>query len=136
MPKVLIVDDNADLRLIFEWVFQENGFDIQTASDGQEALDYLSTHAPDVIILDVNMPKVSGLQVAEMVRASEMHAQTRIIFVTGNPLHSTSPEVELGDLFLVKPVEVLDLVTMAQRVMGMQRATPAVPAAATYYSML
>lgn len=122
MTSVLIVDDNIDLRTIFEWVFQQHGFEIHTASDGKQAIDHLRHNAPDVIILDINMPEVSGLEVASMVRSSRMHDNTRIIFVTGNHMHHTSPEVQLADLFLVKPVEIHDLVTLTQRSLMLPRA--------------
>lgn len=114
--RVLIAEDNADLRKLFSYVFQKNGYDVHTVADGQRALDFLNTQPlPDVIILDVNMPYVSGLDLLQHVRATSTMKHVQVILVSGNSTVEHAPEAALADLMLIKPVSPNDLVTLADR---------------------
>jgi len=116
--RVLIAEDNADLRMIFAKVFERTEFKVQVALDGHEAMQALMAGLPDVLILDINMPNVSGLDVLTYVRRTEGDRHVNIIVVTGNAQMEQSPVVELADLFLLKPVDVFTLVIFAQRLVG------------------
>ncbi|MBK9749803.1 MAG: response regulator transcription factor [Anaerolineae bacterium] len=114
--RVLIAEDNADLRKLFSYVFQKNGYAVHTVADGQRALDFLNTQPlPDVIILDVNMPYVSGLDLLQHVRATSTMKHVQVILVSGNSTVEHAPEAALADLMLIKPVSPNDLVTLADR---------------------
>lgn len=83
---VLIVDDNDDLRVIFAHAFSPEYFDVRTASDGREAIAQIDEAPPDVVILDVNMPNVSGIEVLRYVRETPRDKNIKVILVTGNTL--------------------------------------------------
>lgn len=113
--KVLIAEDNRDLRDIFAFTFDRRHFAVRVAEDGLQALEMLKTDIPDVLVLDVNMPYMTGLDVLTYVRQNARMKHVKVIVVTGNCMSTLAPEAEQADLFLVKPVNIADLVTFAQR---------------------
>lgn len=112
---VMIAEDNAPLRKLFGSVFAKQGYRVYTVEDGQQALDLLDECMPNLLILDVNMPYVNGLDVLMYVRSSETLKHLQVILVSGNTMVEHMPEAAFADLMLVKPVSTHDLVTLAQR---------------------
>lgn len=111
--KILIADDEADIREIIEYNLSKNGFDVTTARDGDEALELSKKVQPDLIILDIMMPKKSGTQVCEILRANPAFSNTLIIFLTALSDESTHIEgLEMGgDDYLSKPISPKVLVS-------------------------
>jgi CheY-like chemotaxis protein len=62
MPKLLVVDDEAPLRLLYEKELTEEGYDVVLAGDGREAIKKIEEEAPDLIVLDIQMPDIDGLE--------------------------------------------------------------------------
>ena len=70
MPSlVLVVDDEPDIRLVLSHVLADEGYHVHAAADGQEALDIIERESPDVIITDVRMPRVDGIELVRRLRA-------------------------------------------------------------------
>lgn len=67
--KILVVDDDADLRDVITYVLRRQQFEVVTASDGLQALEAFAREAPDLVILDVNMPRLDGFEVCQRIRA-------------------------------------------------------------------
>lgn len=83
MPrKVLIVDDNIDSLTILRSILEQNGFSVQAALSGKEALNNLESDIPDVVLLDVMMPEMSGLEVLQAIRDNSATATLPVIMVT------------------------------------------------------
>jgi len=82
-PLVLVVDDNPESLEMVAALLRARGFDVDTAVDGPGALDSLDRHRPDVVLLDVMMPAMSGMEVLDRIRASPQHAAIPVILVTG-----------------------------------------------------
>jgi DNA-binding response OmpR family regulator len=82
MTKVLLVEDDNNLREIFEMRLQADGYDTVTAGDGEEALTIAVKEKPDLIIADVMMPKLSGFEMLENLRAVPEMADTKVIMMT------------------------------------------------------
>jgi CheY-like chemotaxis protein len=80
--KVLVVDDNIDSITILRSILESNGFAVRTAQSGREALVCLAEEVPDVILLDVMMPEMSGLEVLERIKASHATSRLPVILVT------------------------------------------------------
>lgn len=106
--KVLIVDDEASIRRILETRFKMLGFDTATAADGEEALDVFNKFAPDVVVLDIMMPKMDGYGVTREIRKQ---ADTPIIILTAlGDVAERITGLELGaDDYVVKPFSPKEL---------------------------
>lgn len=81
MPKLLIVDDEADIRDFAKHFFQKRDIDVSTASGGKEAVDLIGLIAPDLVLLDVRMGDMTGVDVLRNLR--ESGNQVKVIMVTG-----------------------------------------------------
>jgi DNA-binding response OmpR family regulator len=110
-PRVLVVDDTpANIRLL-DAVLRPRGFDIVTASSGQEALDAIAMQPPDVVLLDVQMPGMNGYEVCRRVREDPQHAALPIIMVTASLSEERALALEAGaDDFVVRPFDQAELV--------------------------
>jgi len=113
--KVLVVDDNEDLRLIFTRIFERLNFEVHSVSDGFKAIETLNQTQPDVVILDVNMPGLSGFDVLSHIRGDDQLHDTKVIMVTGDSMVSTDPMTRQADLVLLKPVDIHELMYFAKR---------------------
>ncbi len=80
--KVLIADDEPDILEILKYNLEKEGYQVSTAKNGDEALEKARQHQPDLIILDMMMPRKNGMQVLELLRAQEMFRDTLIMFLT------------------------------------------------------
>lgn len=106
MKRVLIVDDDANVRKLLDFALQQAGFSVITAADGAEGLRLAAEHSPDVAVLDVMMPGVHGYELCRRIRADPKAGQAKIIFLTARsqPIDEQEALKAGGDLFLSKPV--------------------------------
>jgi two-component system, OmpR family, response regulator RpaB len=106
--KILIVDDEASIRRILETRFKMLGFDTATAADGEEALEVFNQFAPDIVVLDIMMPKVDGYGVTKEIRRQ---TDTPIIILTAlGDVAERITGLELGaDDYVVKPFSPKEL---------------------------
>ena len=79
--KVLIVDDEPNILIALEFLMKQEGYTVEKAKDGQAALDLMETFTPDVVILDVMMPRVSGAGVLRFAR--ELRPEIPVLFASG-----------------------------------------------------
>ena len=82
MSKILLVEDDTNLREIYSARFMAEAYDVITASDGEEALATAVRERPDLIILDVMMPKISGFDVLDILRSTPETKDTKVIMMT------------------------------------------------------
>jgi CheY-like chemotaxis protein len=81
---ILIVDDDADLRRMYRAALMLDGYRVEEAADGYDALVYIEQHAPDLIVLDLDMPRVDGLSVQKEIAANAFTRHIPIVIVTGS----------------------------------------------------
>ena len=114
MTKILIVDDEDTLRLTIKSRLKSGGFEADTAADGDEALEKLKESVFDIVLLDVNMPRMSGVEVLGHI--TQMYPQTEVMMLTGFADFSTAVEcLKKGAKdYLVKPIEATELITRLQ----------------------
>jgi len=112
MKKILIVDDEPNIVMALEYTFKKNNFEVFIARDGQEALDILENHLPDLIILDVMMPNVDGYNTIEQIKKDNRLVSTKVIFLSAkNKEKDIEKGLALGaDLYMTKPFSVKKLV--------------------------
>jgi chemosensory pili system protein ChpA (sensor histidine kinase/response regulator) len=110
-PLVMIVDDSLTVRKITSRMLNREGFEVITAKDGVEALEMLESEAPDVILLDIEMPRMDGFEFTRMIKRDPRHAHVPIIMITSRTAEKHRALArELGvDLFLGKPFQEQDL---------------------------
>lgn len=109
--RILVVDDEDTLRLTLKTRLSTGGFQVDSATDGEEALEKLKTGGFDVMLLDINMPKMDGITALGI--ATELYPQTDIIMLTGFADFTTAIEcLKKGAKdYLVKPIDTTELVT-------------------------
>lgn len=111
MPKILIADDNSANRELLEAYLANVDCDIDTAVDGQETLNKVASFQPDLILLDVMMPKMNGFEVCRKVKSDPSTSKIMILMVTAlSELGDIERAVAAGtDDFLSKPVNKIEL---------------------------
>jgi DNA-binding response OmpR family regulator len=112
-PQTFIIEDDPQLNRIFAITLQ-NHFAVHSFFDGAEALAALQTASPHLIVLDLNLPGVSGSALLTQIRSMAHLAQTRIILSTADNLQAEMMQ-DLADVILLKPVSPAQLRDIALR---------------------
>jgi len=94
MTKILIVDDDSLLVRMYQKKFENDDYSVLTASDGVAALEILKTTSPDLILLDIMMPKMNGLEVLAKIKSNEGTSKIPVILLTN--LGSSDEDAERG----------------------------------------
>jgi two-component system cell cycle response regulator len=105
--KILVVEDDPDARKVLSLILKLDGFEVMTASSGAEAIQILQTDVPDLILLDVMMPRMDGYEVCHQVRSNPATAQVAVIMLSGKAdPESVKRGLEVGaNDFLAKPIK-------------------------------
>jgi DNA-binding response OmpR family regulator len=120
VPLVLIADDDEDILTLVALRFRRSGLEVILARDGEEAFDLITSRAPDAAVLDVAMPKLTGLELVRRLRGSEATKALPIVLLTAR---AGENDVELGleagaDEYITKPFSPQDLYTCVQSVLS------------------
>jgi DNA-binding response OmpR family regulator len=122
--RVLIVDDEAEIREIFATILEAQGFDVELAEDGRSALKQTAALKFDLIISDIRMPGMSGVELIKNLRESAEHLP-RFLLMSGYADYSTKQLHEMGcDGFISKPFAVEDFLDKIRRVLDEAPVTP------------
>jgi len=111
-PNILIADDEPDTVMFLEQICKREGYDVSVAENGVQALEYIKTQIPDLILLDIQMPLLNGFEVVEALQENENTASIPIIVLTAN---ATKPEqaikgLDIGaDDYIIKPFNFREL---------------------------
>ena len=117
MTKILVVDDEPNILLSLEFLMQQAGFEVTTADNGQSALAQADRETPDLVLLDISLPDISGFEVLERLREESRFARLPIIMLTA---HGREVEREKGlalgaDDYITKPFSTQALVEKVTR---------------------
>jgi DNA-binding response OmpR family regulator len=118
--RVLIVDDEPSIVISLEFLLKREGFDVSVARDGQEGLTAIRDQHPDLVVLDVMMPKLDGFAVLEAVRADPDLAATRVLMLTAKGREAEQKKgLALGaDAYLSKPFSTHELIAKARTLLA------------------
>jgi CheY-like chemotaxis protein len=117
MPRVLVVDDFPDARDLLSGYLSWRGFETEEAVDGEDAIARATEHPPDVILMDIAMPKMDGVEATRRLKEDPRTASVPIIAVTGHA-HPPSSVCPPCDAVLVKPVDPVQVEQEILRVLG------------------
>lgn len=119
MKKILICEDEKDAQESLKNILLKRKYEVYTASDGKEAIDRSKETKPDLILLDIRMPKLDGLEVAKAIR--EFNTKTKIIFITAFHSPEITKEAAKYDIvdYILKPStteDILKVITSALKI--------------------
>ena len=122
--KILIVDDEPNIVISVEFLMQREGHEVAIARDGQEAIDCLADARPDLMILDVMMPRKNGFEVCEEVRADPTFSGMPILMLTAKGREAEMKKgISLGaDAYITKPFSTHDLVAKVGELLNRDKA--------------
>lgn len=111
MTRVLVIDDEASIRLLCRINLEADGMDVLEAADGLGGLELAREQRPDVVLLDVRMPRLDGWQVAEQLLGDERTSEIPIVFLTARvEVRDGARGLDIGGVdFLTKPFNPLEL---------------------------
>lgn len=116
---ILVVDDEQDLLDLIEYNLKKEGFDVLKAEDGQEGIEAARKYQPDLILLDIMMPKMDGLEVVERIRDDSQLNRIPVIFLTARGDEKTEVEGldKGGDDYITKPISTTKLISRIKAVL-------------------
>jgi two-component system, OmpR family, alkaline phosphatase synthesis response regulator PhoP len=116
VASVLIVDDEDDILELIGYNFQREGYSVRTARDGVEALDFARSDTPDLIILDIMMPRMDGIETCRRIRADSALEAVPVLMLTARTEEEHQVEgLDVGaDIYLSKPVSIPVLLSQSR----------------------
>ena len=118
--RVLIVDDEPNIVAALEFLLEKNGYEVRAAGNGAEALEQLDAFRPDLVLLDVMVPKLSGYEVCQRMRAEARWQDIKIVMLSAKGREvEVNKGMSLGaDLYVTKPFSSTELVATIQRLLA------------------
>lgn len=126
-PLIMVVEDEPDIAFVTKSRIRMSGYDVAVAVDGEMALERIRELHPDLVLLDLKMPKLNGYQVCRTIRADPDLSRTLILVCTASSSVSLSPEKHLlllgADGYIRKPYDVKNLLQEIARLLAQRKAT-------------
>ena len=120
MKSILIADDEPNIVISLEFLLQQDGYQVQVARDGNQALEALARHVPDLVLLDVMLPHVSGFEVCQRIRENPAWRHVRIVMLTakGREVEMSKGYALGADAYITKPFATKDLLAQIRAQLG------------------
>ena len=118
--KILIVDDEPNIVVSLEFLMKQKGYVVKVVNNGRDALDAFEEFGPDLVLLDVMMPLLSGYELCQKVRANPAWAGIKIIMLSakGRDVEVSKGMAVGADAYVTKPFSTKDLVAKVQELLG------------------
>ncbi|MGD8370176.1 MAG: response regulator [Syntrophobacterales bacterium] len=134
--KVLVVDDELEIRDLLSEVLQQEGYDVLLASAGEEAIELAKGETPHVILLDVRMPGIDGIEVCKRLKTDPKTQYIPIIMITGYDENKIAA-IEVGaDDFVNKPIDLVELAIRVKSILRTRYLTDELERAVAYIKEL
>ena len=120
MPKeILIVDDEPSIVVPIQFLMEQQGYSVLVAENGEDALDVIYKYKPDLILLDIMLPRIDGYEVCEIVRLNPEYRDVKIIFLTAKGREvEIAKGLSLGaDAYFTKPFSNIELVAKVKELL-------------------
>ncbi len=120
LPRIVVADDSATIRRALEGTLTRAGYSVQLAHDGMEALEAVLNALPDLIVLDIEMPRLDGFELLSVLRTHEQFAPVRVVMLTSRAAekHRRHAEALGADAYLVKPCPDDELLATIQQLLS------------------
>jgi CheY-like chemotaxis protein len=117
VARILVVDDNSAVRDVVKTILSRSGFEVISADSGSAAVDAMNSSGADLVLLDIEMPGMSGYDVCAALKAEPRWAQLPIVLMTGRAISSVPDQAKAvgASEFLAKPFDRATLVSAIQR---------------------
>jgi DNA-binding response OmpR family regulator len=117
--KVLIVDDEVNIVISIEFLLKQAGYQVRLAHNGEEAMEHVADFQPDLILLDVMMPKINGFEVCRRVRENPAWRDIKIVMLTakGREVEVTKGLSLGADAYIVKPFSTKELMAEVKHIL-------------------
>ena len=114
--RILIADDEPNIVVSLEFLMQQMGFTVKSVGNGEEALAARASLAPDLVLLDVMMPRLSGYEVCQQVRANPAWAHVKIVMLSakGRDIEVSKGLAVGADAYVTKPFATADLIAQVR----------------------
>jgi CheY-like chemotaxis protein len=124
MPRVLVVDDDPQVVRLLRVNFELEGYDVVSASDGNEALETIAAQAPDLVVCDVMMPGMDGFEVVRRLRSDASTSRLPIVMLSAKAMGSDARKgLDAGaDEYVTKPFDPAELIDVVDRLLGRKRS--------------
>lgn len=118
--KILVVEDEADILKAVSFRLDKAGYEVLTAMNGQTALDLVRKDPPDLVLLDLRLPILSGYEVCKQIKSDEKLKKVKVIFFTASVVHNIVEKTkEFGaDDYLIKPFSPNELMQKIEKFLG------------------
>ncbi|MBP9133070.1 MAG: response regulator transcription factor [Saprospiraceae bacterium] len=119
VTKILVVDDEEDIREILRYNLTMEGFTVECAQNGKQCLQLMQTYTPDLVILDIMMPEINGIEVCRQIKRNPSYSDTKIVFLTARSEDLTQIQAldNGGDDFIAKPVKPIVLISKIKAIL-------------------
>ena len=122
-PQVLVVEDNERNMKLFRDVLQASGYRTLEATTGERAVELVTEHRPDLVLMDIQLPDIDGVEALDRLRANERTASVPVLALTAQAMEGDRERFLAAgfDGYLSKPVNIADLVSTVKRYCGRSR---------------
>lgn len=118
MKRILIIDDEESIRFLYKEELEEDGFEVELAENGKDALEKLPLFKPDLITLDIKMPVMDGIETLKRIR--EVEKQIPVILCSAYGEYKQDLTTWASDAYIVKCADLTGLKTTIRKLLGLQ----------------
>jgi len=118
--KILIADDEPNIVVSLEFLMKQKGYEVKSVGNGEDAMRAIAEFAPDLVLLDVMMPRLSGYEVAQKIRENPAWAGIRIVMLSakGRDVEVSKGMAVGADAYVTKPFSTSDLMAQVRALLG------------------
>ncbi len=118
-PRVLVVDDEKPISTLLAQMFEQEGYEVANAFDGIDCMNKMATFRPDVVIMDIMMPKLDGVDTTRLIRRNRSYSETIVVALSARSDEETRQRMKDAgaNLFMKKPFVIAKLLARVSRML-------------------